>query len=359
MPFVQTSYQSVGIKRDRNLLVLISARLLLNHAVETFVKKLLKPEKTKTNMSSVVANDSSQFGRGLWNLSDPKIWTASLVPFSLGTALAYSHGFTLHWDLVMESLIVLVLIEVGKNGINEYFDYKSGADLYVESENRTPFSGGKKVIIDGLLTVRQVGLISIICFAGAVIAAIPIVQIKPEMLIFGISGVFLAIAYSVPPFHLSYRGLGEVAVGFTFGPLIVNGAYFLQTNSIHKEPILLSISLGLLIANVLWINEVPDVEADRKAQKWNLVARLGRKRALPGFIFLFVLAYLWIAISSFLLGRYAYLFALFCALLVPGAVRCARKNILNSQELMPANARTILIYLLTGLTLAASSILFR
>ena len=310
-------------------------------------------------MRQAIGMHSSRIGRGVWNLSDPKIWTASLVPFLLGTAIAYSHGFPIFWNLVIESLVVLVFIEVGKNGINEYFDYKSGADLYVAPEDRTPFSGGKKVIIDGLLSVRQVGLISVVCLTLAIVAAIPILQTKPAMLIFGISGISLAIAYSIPPFHLSYRGLGELTVGFTFGPMIVNGAYFLQTNSFHREPIFLSIAMGLLIANVLWINEVPDVEADRKAQKWNLVARLGRERALPGSILLFTVAFLWIAVSSLLLERYAYLLALFCAVLVPGAVRCAKRNMQNSQELMRANARTILIYLLTGLTLAASCILAR
>jgi 1,4-dihydroxy-2-naphthoate polyprenyltransferase len=308
-------------------------------------------------MTGFFSTHSYRFIRGVWHLSDPKIWTASLVPFLLGTAIAYSHGIPILWDLVVASVVVLILIEVGKNGINEYFDYKSGADLYVTAENRTPFSGGKKVIIDGFLSLRQVGLISVVCLTAAIVAAIPILQRKPGMLIFGMTGVILALAYSVPPFHLSYRGLGELAVGFTFGPVIVNGAYYLQTNSLHREPILLSISMALLIANVLWINEVPDVEADRRAQKWNLVARLGRNRAVPGFILLFALAFLWIVFSSLLLKRYGYLLALFCALLVPGTVRCAKKNILNSQELMPANGRTILIYLLTGLTLAASSIL--
>ncbi len=309
-------------------------------------------------MKSLLAVDNARIARGVWNLADPKIWTASLVPFLLGTAIAYSHGYPVLWDLLIAAVLALVLIEVGKNGINEYFDYKSGADLYVTPENRTPFSGGKKVIIDGFLTLREVGVLSIICFVAAVIVAIPIVRENPGILMFGIPGAFLAIAYSIPPFHLSYRGLGELAVGFTFGPLIVNGAYFLQTNTFDVEPMMLSIPLGLLIANVLWINEVPDVEADRRAQKWNLVARLGRERALPGFILLFGLAFLWIAVTSFVLHRYAYLWALFCALLVPGTARCAKKNILNSQELMPANGRTILIYVLTGLMLTASAILF-
>lgn len=303
--------------------------------------------------------EHSSVARGIWNLSDPKIWTASFVPFLTGTAMAYSHGYEVRWSLFIIAMIVLVFLEVSKNGFNEYFDYLSGADRNVTPENRTPFSGGKKVIVDGLLTTRQVFVLSVFCLVAAIVAAIPVLYANTGVILFAIPGLFLAIAYSVPPFRLSYRGLGEITVGFTFGPIIMNGAYFLQTNSIHAEPLLYSVSLGLLIANVLWINEVPDVEADRKAKKWNLVARLGRERALPGFVLLFIAAFAWIAFSSVVLGRYAYLAALLCALLVPGTVRCAQNNILDSQKLMPANSRTILIYLLTGLTLAASAIFTR
>src|SRR5262245_36407938 len=114
------------------------------------------------------------FWKGFWQLADPKIWTASIVPFVLGTSLAACAGFRIHWQYTLLAVLVIVLVEIGKNGVNEYFDFKSGADRYVSPENRTDFSGGKKVIIDEVLTLRQVGWISFLCLSTAVILALPL-----------------------------------------------------------------------------------------------------------------------------------------------------------------------------------------
>src|SRR3990172_11225228 len=91
--------------------------------------------------------------KGFWQLADPKIWTASLVPFALGQSIAYANGYFLRWDLLIIAVCVVILMEIAKNGLNEYFDYKSGADLFVQPSDRTPFSGGKKVIVDRCVLV--------------------------------------------------------------------------------------------------------------------------------------------------------------------------------------------------------------
>jgi 1,4-dihydroxy-2-naphthoate polyprenyltransferase len=299
---------------------------------------------------------SSRFWKGLLQLADPKIWTASLVPFTLGASIAAAQGYSPKWLIIAMSVIVLILVEIGKNGVNEYFDYRSGADLYVSEADRTPFSGGKKVIVDGLLTLKQVRWISIVCLSAALFLAVPILWKNPEVGLFGVIGFFLAVGYSIPPLHFSYRGWGEAAVGLAFGPVIVNGAYFLIAYKIAKEPLLLSIPLAFLIANVLWINEVPDVEADRRAHKWNLVARLGRQRALPVYISLFVFAALSIVLSAVCLQRTRYLIALFGMTPALPAIRQAKLYILDTQKLKRANGLTILTYLLTGLLLAGASL---
>jgi 1,4-dihydroxy-2-naphthoate octaprenyltransferase len=298
-----------------------------------------------------------RFLKGLLQLGDPKIWTASLVPFTLGTCLAAAHHYEINIFLLLLSLVVLILIEIGKNGLNEYYDYKSGADLFVAPADRSPFSGGKKVIVDRLLTLQEVGWISVVCILLAFLIAVPLIRVRPAILFFGAIGTFFAVAYSVPPFQLGYRGLGELAVGFTFGPVVVNGAYYLQAGILHREPLLLSIPLGLLITNVLWINEVPDVEADRRAEKWNLVARRGRKQALRGYVALFAMAFFAIVVISLILRHPAYLIAFAAAIPVLPAVRCASQNLLNTQKLMRANALTIQIYLLTGVLLSIAAFL--
>jgi 1,4-dihydroxy-2-naphthoate polyprenyltransferase len=295
---------------------------------------------------------NSTFWKGFWQLADPKIWTASIVPFILGTSIAVSSGFQIHWEYTLLAILVIILVEIGKNGVNEYFDFKSGADLYVTAENRTQFSGGKKVIVDRLLSLQQVRWISILCLLGAVVCSIPILVYSQGILWFGLAGIFLSIAYSMPPLQLCYRGLGEITVGLTFGPIIVAGAYFLQAKRIDVEPIILSIPLAFLISNVLWINEIPDVEADRQAGKMNLVARRGRDKAIDGYIFIFALAYVAVIICAIVLKQPFLLAALLTSLLAIKAVKVAKKNIHNTSKLISANALTIVIYLTTGVLMA-------
>ncbi len=297
------------------------------------------------------------FVKGFWQLADPKIWTASVVPFILGTCVAAGAGFQIHWLYALLAILVIILVEIGKNGVNEYYDYKSGADLYVAPIDRTQFSGGKKVIVDGLLTLRQVGWISFICLLSAGIFALPLPIYNPRIIWFGIAGMFLSVVYSMPPLQLSYRGLGEITVGLTFGPIIVVGAYFLQTKRIDVAPILLSIPLAFLIANVLWINEIPDVEADRRAGKLNLVARRGRPKALNGYRLLYVLAYLSVIGCAILLKNPIYISALITSLLAFKAVRIAREHVMDTQKLTAANGLTILNYLATGIILSIASLI--
>lgn len=82
--------------------------------------------------------------QGFWQLADPKIWIASTVPMLVAAALAYGNTGRFHPGWFLLSAVGIYLIETGKNAINEYVDYKSGADRNVTPENRTPFSGGKK-----------------------------------------------------------------------------------------------------------------------------------------------------------------------------------------------------------------------
>ncbi|HSE41207.1 MAG TPA: prenyltransferase [Acidobacteriota bacterium] len=300
---------------------------------------------------------SKRIASGLLQLADPKIWTASLVPFILGNSLAFAATNHLYPVPALFALIVLILVEISKNGFNEYFDFVSGADQYVTAENKTPFSGGKKVIVNGILSLAEVGWISIIFLILALIASIPVILFRPGLIWFGLVGVLLSVAYSIPPLSLSYRGFGEVAVGFTFGPLIVNGTYFLHTATLDQAPILLSIPLGFMIAAVLWINEIPDVEADRKAHKWNLVARLGREKAVPGYLFLLICAYTMIAVSSILLRSPWVILAFSTLFIAIPAYKHLRRHVSNTKELMKANGWTIQTYLLTGILLSISSLI--
>lgn len=301
---------------------------------------------------------SNRLWSGFWQVADPKIWIASTIPMTVGAAVAYAHQRSFYWGWFLVGVLVIYLLEIGKNAINEYIDYQSGVDRFVTPEKRTPFSGGKKTIIDGKLTLQENLVIGILTIAiGSLIGLYIVFFWELNVLWFGLAGVFFALFYSLPPFQFAYRGLGETVVGFTFGPLITCGTYLVQTHTITLEVFLVSLPLGFLIANVLWINQYPDYEADLQGGKINSVVRIGKKRGVKVYALLFAFAYLLILTLAFISNNLFWLLALISLPLALRAVIVARQHYDNIPKLVEANARTIQVYQLTGLTMTIAVLL--
>ena len=301
--------------------------------------------------------DRVRIWQGFWQLADPKIWIASTVPMLVAAALAYSDTgrFDFIWFLL--SVTGVYLIETGKNAINEYVDYKSGADRNVTPENRTPFSGGKKTIVDGKLTLQEVKVIACgTMLAACAIGLFIVVYREFSVLWIGLLGVFMSIFYSVPPFKFAYTGLGELAVGITFGPLITAGMYLVLTGSIIPQVIVVSLPIGFLIANVLWINQYPDYEADKMADKKNWVVRMGREKGIKIFALLFGLAYAVFPLISFIYRNPVWLLGLLSIPVAARSVKTARKEFDCTRKLIPANAGTVQVYQVTGLVMVIASL---
>lgn len=302
--------------------------------------------------------DIKRLWYGFWQLADPKIWVASTIPMLVATALAYNlkGAFNLYW--LFWTVIGIYLIEIGKNAINEVVDFNSGVDCFVKEKERTPFSGGKKTIVDGKLTVYEAKIIAVLTMAVAALIGIYIsFYHEPKVFIIGLVGFIFAIIYSLPPFKLAYRGLGEFTVGLTFGPLILLGTYLVQAHSISGEIILVSLPIGLLITNVLWINQYPDYRADKKGAKMNWVVRLGRKKAIIIYVLLFGLSYLSLFFILILFKNPFWLLPFVSIPLVYEAVKTAIKHYDNIPELIIANLRTVQVYQLFGVTLCIAALL--
>ncbi|HKS17370.1 MAG TPA: prenyltransferase [Planctomycetota bacterium] len=229
----------------------------------------------------------------MWRLADPKISLASISSMVLGACAAASLG-PLDYFWLGATVLGILLIEVGKNASGEIFDF--AADAAVREEDRSPFSGGKRVLIDRLLTRRQAAEVAIAGFGGGLAIGLWIaVAREPRILWIGVLGATCAYFYNGAPVRLAHRGLGELAVGICYGPLIFAGTVLVQRHELPWTLLAVSLPLGLLIATFLWICEFPDFEADRSAGKRNLVVRLGRRRASLVFPLLFAAAALGIA----------------------------------------------------------------
>jgi 1,4-dihydroxy-2-naphthoate octaprenyltransferase len=226
---------------------------------------------------------------GLWRLADPKIALASLVPFCTGAALVWRNGGGLPWGIAGAAFAAILLVEVGKNAVNDLYDFRSGADTAVLSEERSPYSGGKRVLVDHLLTERDLVVIAWFAFTlAAVIGTAVALATTPALLLLGAAAALVSILYVMPPVQLAYRGLGELAVFAVYGPGILLGTILLFGGRITVEEVGAAVMLGILIAVVLLANELPDARADSVAGKRTLVVRLGRRHAtwLIGVLFL-------------------------------------------------------------------------
>jgi 1,4-dihydroxy-2-naphthoate octaprenyltransferase len=209
--------------------------------------------------------------------------SATAVPVLLGIAVAASHGAFTWWTALL-TLVGASFAHLAINVTNDVFDTLSGAD----DANPTPtqFSGGSRVAIYDLVSVRGLVLLAAVLYAAAVAIGLGLVLFTESttLLWIGVAGIALGIAYTAPPLKLVYRGLGELAVALGFGPIMLVGAYVVQAGRIDPEALLLSLVPGILIALILFVNEIPDRVSDAVAGKRTLPTRFAPELILGGYL---------------------------------------------------------------------------
>lgn len=288
----------------------------------------------------------------------PKFFTATLVPILLGSVIAWHGSGEFNWMYFLLTLLGGIFIHAGLNLANDYFDHTSGLDEI--NPHPTPFSGGSRVIQEGLLSPSRILWGSVICFStGAAIGLFLDLALPGHtLLVIGLVGIFLALFYSADPIRIGYTGLGEVSCGLGFGPIMVLGSYYVQTGKLDWQPLWASLPVGVLIALVLYINEFPDYEADKQAGKRTLVVILGKKKAVRLYLAFLLLNYLIIVMG--VMGRIfplPVLISLFTIPLAFRATKVARDNFDEILGLLPANAATIALHLSLGLLLSVGYLL--
>jgi len=210
----------------------------------------------------------------------------TVIMVSLGTAIgAYEGHF--HFGHFLLAMLGSLLVHMTVNVINDYYDYVDGIDLNTQ---RTPFSGGSGVLPLNLLKPKQAFWFGTICLLVAMAIGFYFVMIKgwllfPLLLLAG----FCAYFYNV---YLSKWHMGEIFAGLSFGPLLVLGSYYVQTGRYSWETLVASLAPGILTWNLLFLNEFPDREADRKGGRRHFVISLGKKDASYLFVALLTASYL-------------------------------------------------------------------
>lgn len=200
-----------------------------------------------------------------------------ILPLFLGFVLAWRWGYRGPPGLYLLSSMAVILIMWMTYYFGEWNDLEG--DRLNQEFNR--FSGGSRILVQGILPVRVSLLLGYGCLAGGILIGLYIYlryQTGPWTLLLGGMGIFSGFFYSGKPFQWAYRGMGEIIIGFCYGWLPIATGFYLFTGFFSHQILLLSIPVGLSIFNVILINEFPDDEADLAIGKKNLVVRFGKER---------------------------------------------------------------------------------
>jgi 1,4-dihydroxy-2-naphthoate polyprenyltransferase len=202
----------------------------------------------------------------------PRTLPAAVAPVLVGTALAATEG-TFRPLTFVAAMLGAVFIQIGTNLSNDYSDARRGAD----AEDRL---GPVRVTAGGLVPPRQVLVATYVAFGMAVLAGAYLIATAGwELLLVGAASILAGVLYTGGPRPYGYEGLGEVFVFLFFGLVAVTGSYFAQVERLTWEAFVLAVPVGLLASAILVVNNVRDLETDRRAGKRTLAVRLGRRRA--------------------------------------------------------------------------------
>ncbi len=203
----------------------------------------------------------------------PKTLSAAVVPVVMGTALAAHEPPAITWWVFFCALIGAVLIQIATNFINDALDFKKGADT---AERLGPL----RVTQAGLIRPETVMTAAWVCLAGAALCGVPlIVRGGWPMLVIGLFSIAAAYAYTGGPYPLAYRGLGEVFVLIFFGLVAVGGTFYAHSLQLTRSALLTGFAAGSLATVLLVINNLRDVEGDRRSDKRTTVVRFGERFA--------------------------------------------------------------------------------
>jgi 1,4-dihydroxy-2-naphthoate octaprenyltransferase len=217
-------------------------------------------------MSTAVATPSPI---AAWALATrPKTLVAAIVPVAVGAALPWREGTFSLWPTIA-ALVGALFIQVGTNLVNDYYDFKRGADT---AERLGPARATQQ----GWLSPRAVITGAFVCFALSMLVGLYLVSVGGlPILIIGLVSILAGYSYTGGPFPLGYNGLGDLFVLIFFGFVAVGGTYFLNAHELKPVVMIAALPVGLLGVALLAVNNTRDAKTDVQAGKRTLVVRFG------------------------------------------------------------------------------------
>jgi 1,4-dihydroxy-2-naphthoate octaprenyltransferase len=212
--------------------------------------------------------------------------SASIIPVSVGSALAASEG-CFSWSCFLVALFSSVLIQIGTNLANDYYDFLGGIDSRILLDPRRV-----KLLNTGMLKARHFYLAFRLALALAFFVGLYLVAVRGMViLLIGLISILTGLAYSTGPWPLAKKGLGDLFVFLFFGPVAVVGSFYLQTGLISAKALLSSLPVGFLATAILVIDNLRDIEIDRQSGKHTLAVRIGSFWSRLEYVGLLLISY--------------------------------------------------------------------
>lgn len=220
----------------------------------------------------------------------PWSFTMSLISVSVGTLLAAEVG-PISWLWFLITAVGITFFHAAANVINDYFDTKNEID----TPDAPTVKYRPQPIVSGMMTSKQVLAEAIVLFTVTAFIGLLIAYMRSWHIVWiGVVGLLTAIFYTAGPVKFKYRALGEIAVFLMWGPLMVEGAYAVQIQSLSLKPLFISIPFGILVALVLFANNMRDIAFDSRQNVKTLSIVMGIEKSFLIFAGLILAAYIYV-----------------------------------------------------------------
>lgn len=223
----------------------------------------------------------------MWQMTRPHTLTATFVPVILGTVISLYES-EINWLMFIAMMIACLALQIATNLFNEYYDFKRGLD----TAESVGIGGG--IVCHGLKPKNVLTVAILLYILAALIGIYICMNSSWWLVVIGLIGMAAGYFYTGEPLPIAYTPFGELVSGLLMGTFFVLIAFFIQTNTITVESVLISVPIGILVGAINLSNNIRDIEEDIKGGRKTLAILLGRDKAVILLALSFVVSYLWV-----------------------------------------------------------------
>lgn len=225
----------------------------------------------------------------MWKMTRPHTLTATFAPIILGTVAALYES-QINWSLFSAMMVACLALQIATNLFNEYYDFKRGLDTL----DSVGIGGG--IVRHGLKPKNVLTVAFLLYLLAAIIGVYICMNSSWWLVVLGLIGMAVGYFYTGGPLPIAYTPFGELFAGLFMGTFFVLIAFYIQTNTLTIESMLISLPVGILVGAINMANNIRDIDEDIKGGRKTLAILLGREKAVAVLASAFVIAFMWIVV---------------------------------------------------------------